>query len=523
MTFQRKLLLGFSLMALPALLVAGAAIRTNLLERAALRALGEDLARSRTYGELETAMFNQTETVWRYLTGMDPTARQEFDLNGDVIDYWLQRWRSELRPDEMGLANDVHNVQQEIRVASLHVFAVYDSGHREGAYRLAQQDIRDRLLPVLDNLNRDIYRRARESSVRGAYTHLADIVAVENRALVAILVLALATAFVASWLIARSLARPISQLREGMAVVGTGRLDYPIETRSSDEIGDLARAFATMTDNLRQSRADMDRLNTELEAKVAQLERTQAQLLHSERLASIGEMAAAVAHGIRNPLASLRAAAQLALRQAHLAAPRAHLGVIIGEVDRLDRRVSHLLNFSRPAPVHQMRESVARLIEDLTPPFIELLRERQITLEVEVAPSLPDVRVDPMQVEQALVEILSNALDAMPTGGHLRIAARADTGDDGPGVEIEIADTGVGIPAHVMPSIFDPFFTTRPEGTGLGLAVAKRFIEQNGGQLAIVSAPAAGTTIRIRLPAAPDDDAPPASSATASSTSTKST
>ena len=241
MTFQRKLLLGFSLMALPALLVAGEAIRTNLLERAALRALGEDLARSRTYGELETAMFNQTESVWRYLTGMDPNARHEFELSGDVIEYWQQRWRSELHPDEAGLANDVRELQRQIRISSLHVFAVYDSGQHEAAYRLAQADLRDRLLPMLDDLNRNIYRRARESSVRGAYAHLADIVADENRALVAILVLALATAFVASWLIARSVARPISELREAMAVVGTGRLDYPIAVHSPDEIGDLVR------------------------------------------------------------------------------------------------------------------------------------------------------------------------------------------------------------------------------------------------------------------------------------------
>ena len=169
---------------------------------------------------------------------------------------------------------------------------------------------------------------------------------------------------------------------------------------------------------------------------------TQAQLLQSERLASIGEMAAAVAHGIRNPLASLRAAAQLALRQAHLPAPREHLGVIIGEVDRLDRRVSHLLNFSRPAPVHQMRESVARLVEDLTPPFTELLKERHIALDVQVAPGLPDVRIDPMQVEQALVEVVSNALDAMPAGGKLRITASAAPIGGNPGVVIEIADTG---------------------------------------------------------------------------------
>ena len=216
-------------------------------------------------------------------------------------------------------------------------------------------------------------------------------------------------------------------------------------------------------------------------------------------------MAAAVAHGIRNPLASLRAAAQLALRQASLPAPREHLGVIIGEVDRLDRRVSHLLNFSRPAPVHQLRESVARLIDDLTPPFTELLKERRIALVVDDTSGLPDVRIDPMQVEQALVEIVSNALDAMPGGGTIRITAATGTGADAAGIVVQIADTGVGIPEHVMPSVFDPFFTTRPEGTGLGLAVAKRFIEQNGGRLEIASTPGVGTTIRLWLPAALDD------------------
>jgi signal transduction histidine kinase len=110
-----------------------------------------------------------------------------------------------------------------------------------------------------------------------------------------------------------------------------------------------------------------------------------------------------------------------------------------------------------------------------------------------------------MQVEQALVEIVSNALDAMPGGGTIRITAATGTGADATGIVVQIADTGVGIPEHVMPSVFDPFFTTRPEGTGLGLAVAKRFIEQNGGRLEIASTPGVGTTIRLWLPAALDD------------------
>jgi signal transduction histidine kinase len=217
-------------------------------------------------------------------------------------------------------------------------------------------------------------------------------------------------------------------------------------------------------------------------------------------------MSAAVAHGIRNPLASLRAAAQVAMRHPESAATREHMSLIIEEVDRLDRRVSHLLSFSKPAPFHPLRENVSRLIEDLLPPFGELLREHGVALELALAPNLPDVRVDPMQLEQALVEIVSNALDAMPHGGTLRMAARAEnspSNDDGDEatVVVEIVDSGVGIPERVLASVCEPFFTTRAEGTGLGLAIAKRYIEQNGGSFDISSIATVGTTARIRLPA----------------------
>jgi signal transduction histidine kinase len=503
MTFRRKLLLGFSFMILPALFIGAEAIHTNTLERAALEDLGQHMARNRSYAELEDAMFNQTETVWRFLTGMDPTARQEFRLNGDVIDYWQQRWRSELGPDETGLADTVHAIHVQIEAVAGHVFALYDSGQHVAAYHLAQRELRDRLLPILAGVNRDIYRRVREASVRGAYARLTDILAAERRAQLAILVVALGAGLLTAWLISRGLARPISRLSRAMSVAETGDLTFPIDVQSSDEIGDLARAFARMTDHIRQSRADMIRLNTELEAKILLLERAQAQLVQSERLASIGEMSAAVAHGIRNPLASLRAAAQLALRHTEPGAPREHLTAIIDEVDRLDKRVSHLLSFSRPAPFHPLQESVARLIEELVPTVSELLRERRVSLQVDLAAALPPVRVDPMQLEQALLEIISNALDAMPEGGRLRIEARPGDGQDRPAaVAIEIADTGAGIPAHVLPSVCQPFFTTRPDGTGLGLAIAKRFIEQNGGRLEISSTQGAGTVVRIRLPAA---------------------
>jgi two-component system, NtrC family, sensor kinase len=478
-TFQRKLLFGFSLMVLPALLVGAEAIRSNALERRALTALGESMARTRTYAELETAMFDQTELVWRYLSGLDATARHEFELTGEVVNYWQDRWRDELHPEEMGLADGVAAIQRQIVAVSDSVFRLVDAGRREEGYRLAQRELKGRLQPALTRMNREIYRRARESSVKGAYSRLEEILAVEGRSLVAIIALALVAGLVASWAISRSLARPVAQLTRAMAVVGAGDLDHPIHATSRDEIGDLARALERMTAQLRESRE---------------------QLVQAEKLASIGEMSAAVAHGLRNPLASLRAAAQLVRRHPGAPSSTEHLDAIIDEVDRLDRRISHLLSFSRPAPFHPVSESLPRLIEELLPAVAQPLREQRVELEMAVPAALPQVRVDPMQLEQAILEIVSNALDAMPSGGKLRIGAFAGDGVAPGDVVVEVTDTGGGIPEAVLASVCEPFFTTRQEGTGLGLAIAKRYVEQNGGRLEILSRPGEGTTVRVRLP-----------------------
>jgi signal transduction histidine kinase len=482
-TLQRKLLLGFSLMVLPALLVGLQAIRTNTLERGTLERLGQRLAHSRTYAEVEDAMFNQTQVVWRYLSG-DPAARKEFPLTEQVVDYWLDRWAAGLPPDERKLAEGVRTIEADIRVVARRVFQLYDSGHRDAAYLTARQQLVERLQPALAGVNREIYRQARELSVQRALAQVEQIVEAKRRVLWTIIVLAAVAGLVASWLISRSLVRPLNELRQAMAAVGAGDLDRAIEPRSRDEIGELARAFARMTEQLRQSHA---------------------QLVQSEKLASIGQMAAAVAHGLRNPLASLRAAAQLAWHRVEAPAAREQLDAIVEQVDRLDNRIAHLLTFSRPAPFHPLRERVPALVAGALSGFTELLRQRRIALAVDVPATLPEVRVDPMRLEQALTEIVSNALDAMSPpsadGGRLAISARPENGARGSGVTLEIADSGGGIPAEILPNLCEPFFTTRPEGTGLGLAIAKRYVEEAGGRLEITSVVGRGTTVRIWLPA----------------------
>src|SRR5216110_1339880 len=476
-------------MVLPTLLVGIQAIRTNALERGTLETLRQRLAHSRTYAEVEDAMFNQTQVVWRYLSG-DPAAKREFPLTEQVVDYWLDRWAAGLPPGDIKLADGVRKIERDIRAVAGRVFTLYDSGQRQAAYLTARQEIVERLQPALATVNREIYRQAREFSVQRAVTQVEGIVEAERRVLWAISLLALMAGLVASWLISRGLTRPISELRAAMAVVGAGDLDRAIQPRSKDEIGDLARAFGQMTEQLRQSRA---------------------QLVQSEKLASIGQMAAGVAHGLRNPLASLRAAAQLAQHRVEgpPAAAREQLSAIIEQVDRLDLRIAHLLTFSRPAPLRPLRESVRTLVDGALSGFAELLRQHRVELAVTVPPTLREIRVDPMRLEQALTEIISNALDAMSDGGRLEIAARSDNGAGGAdGVLLEIADSGPGIPAEILPNLCEPFFTTRPEGTGLGLAIAKRYVEETGGRLDIVSRIGQGTRVRIWLPIASGDAAP---------------
>jgi signal transduction histidine kinase len=490
-------------MVLPALLVGAEAIRSNVLEQRALATLGDRLGRNRTYAELETAMFDQTEVVWRYLSGMDPGAKHEFVLAGDVVQIWYDRWRAELGPEDATLADQVGAIQQQFVTVGDSVFRIFDAGHQREAYQLARTALRERLQPALTALNRQIYRRTRESSVAGAYARVNAIVAEERRTLTVILLVSVALGLVAAWFLARSLARPLSELQRAMTVVGAGDLDHPIAVTTTDEIGQLAGAFSRMTENLRQSRAEMVRLNDELAGKVEQLERAQAQLVQSEKLASIGEMSAAVAHGLRNPLASLRASAQLVLRHPGSPAAGEQLQAILDEVDRLDRRITHLLAFSRPAPFRPIPQRVTALVQEVLPAFTERLRNQGVTLDLQIPDDLPEIRADTMKLEQALVELISNALDAMPGGGSLSLVAAVAPGTgEARGVALEVRDTGRGILPEALASVGQPFFTTRAEGTGLGVATARRFVEQHGGRLDLTSTAGAGTTVRLWVPAA---------------------
>jgi len=247
-----------------------------------------------------------------------------------------------------------------------------------------------------------------------------------------------------------------------------------------------------------------------IDEQQANLLKMQTELIASQRMAGVGEMAAAVAHGIGNPLSSIRAAAQVAMLEAGTETGAAvngrmkeSLQNIMHQVDRVQKRMQGLLNFAKPMEPHPAPVDTNALVHDV----VETLRSRFSNAEVasflELDESLPKIELDANHMEQVFMGLITNAIEATPKGGRITVRTRA-LGNNGKvsGVEVSIEDTGNGIPVENRERVFEPFFTTKPHGTGIGLALAKKFVERNGGTIAISESNTAGTKINITLPSA---------------------
>lgn len=230
------------------------------------------------------------------------------------------------------------------------------------------------------------------------------------------------------------------------------------------------------------------------------IRRTQAELVQAERLAAVGELAAAVAHGIRNPLAGIRATAQVAREDLGESAELAEsLDDIIAEADRLERRVRTILDVARPAEPTTIPVDLGRFLRE----FEEGMRRRLpagVTLTLDAPPELPPVVCDLVQLDEVIETIVVNAVEAMGARGAIRLGARLESASGvGRRAVITVADSGPGIEAGARGRLFDLFFTTKPAGTGVGLAMAKRLVERQGGTIEVESSAGHGATFSIRL------------------------
>jgi signal transduction histidine kinase len=287
-------------------------------------------------------------------------------------------------------------------------------------------------------------------------------------------------------------------IRQGVRdLASAGRFDRALRStaerrvtvRTGDELESLALAFNQMAQALDES------LKT--------IRNQENELLRKEKLASVGQLLAALAHDIKNPLGVIRSSAQLVLDDHQSEAVKREVAqYVIEEVDRLTNRINHFLRFARQKPPEARPVAVKALLEAALQEWRALGAGSSIAEEVSIASDVPDLMVDPDQVKEALVNLLINAREAMPQGGTLTITASMEGKSGAPAtVVVRIVDTGCGISPEHLKQIFDPFFTTKDLGTGLGLTNAKRLVEQNGGQLTINSQEGKGTEVVLRLPA----------------------
>jgi signal transduction histidine kinase len=265
--------------------------------------------------------------------------------------------------------------------------------------------------------------------------------------------------------------------------------------------------YASLFWIVRMAGRRIDEQHAALEQRNRELRDIQGQLVEAERMAAIGEVVTAVAHGIRNPLANIRAAAQVAaLDETESGRPRSrHLASVMGEVDRLDARLKELFQLVRPAERRDGVVDVNAVLRGALDLMAGRIAMRGLTVSDHRHPQLPAIRGDAILLEQTFLSLIGNAIEAIPEGRPGVITLRTGTRDDPsePMVFVEVQDTGVGLAPEEASRIFEPFYTTKAQGTGLGLALARKFTQAQGGSISVESRPAAGAVFRVTLPASP--------------------
>jgi len=278
--------------------------------------------------------------------------------------------------------------------------------------------------------------------------------------------------------IQRWLVKPLDEIGRSTAIISTGDLEHRILVKAQDELGKLAASINRMASALQE---------------------IQGRLVQSERLAAIGELSSYIAHNIRNPLASVRSAAQVSLEDlGDSESVQETLHDIIYAVDKLEGWVRNLLSYIRPITLTRAPQNINRLIQDVIALLKPKLEEKELHLLLNFWEGMPDLVLDEEHMEQVFSAMITNAVEASPYGGCLRITSQVE--DGGKRMAVAISDNGAGIPPEALQKVCDPYFTTKPNGVGLGLTMARKIVEAHGGAIGIMSSKGEGTTVTIHLP-----------------------
>jgi two-component system NtrC family sensor kinase len=298
-----------------------------------------------------------------------------------------------------------------------------------------------------------------------------------------------------SWFLARGVTRPVKRLVQASRRLALGDLDTRVELDSKDEMGQLGETFNMMAASVKESDRKLR-------------ETTQRKLMESEKLATIGRLAAGVAHEINNPLTAVMTFSHLMLEDSGQDDPRREdLELVIHETTRCRDIVRKLLDFSRERKPEKRFVGINSLIEQTLSILTTQAMFHDIKVVKKLAQDLPNTTVDPAQIQQVITNIIINAAEAMAEGGTLSVETRLV--QDGKFIEMRFTDTGVGIDEEGIGKLFDPFYSTKEKGTGLGLSVTYGIVKSHEGRIGVESRVGEGATITILLPVKAEVDVEP--------------
>jgi two-component system NtrC family sensor kinase len=302
---------------------------------------------------------------------------------------------------------------------------------------------------------------------------------------------------------ARRISRPLKTLEGVARQIANGDYRQEVAVDAPDEIRRLAGSISQMARKLEAEKTELEEFAATLEMKVEertdQIKKIHSQLYRSDKLASLGKLAAGVAHEINNPLTGILTNASLLVEDIAADDPRhADVEIIVKETIRCREIVKRLLDFAKQTKPQKRPTNINTLVETI----ILLVRNQTSFRGVEIvknlAPELPETLVDMDQIQQVLINIILNAAEAMTNGGTLHISSEG--AHDGESVLVKFADSGPGISEEIRERIFDPFFTTKEHGTGLGLSISYGIVELHGGSISVESTPGKGSTFTVQLP-----------------------
>ena len=434
--------------------------------------------------ELLAALVMQKGFVTYYFLKNDQEWLDKLHTHHETFMSWIQRARDTDQGREAhAILNEIETRYLRYAYARDQVITLYKKGLREQGAELHWL-VREQFFTLADLCRK--YKELHRASISATMAELNDRQQATTRTATALLICSLILAGLLGFLIFERVLKPIRRLiRETESPL---RLD-----RFEDEISSLTLRMHQLVNNVDQTRTKLQESREHLQQK--------------EKLATVGKLAAGVAHSVRNPLTSVKMRL-FSLQRSLALSPiqKEDFEVIAEEIRHIDTILSNFLEFSRRPKLRTQPCNPSEIVTGALQLMHHRLKSYGIEIRRETAP-LQDSLLDPEQLKEVLVNLLENSCEAMPEGGTITIEEQSGVAQPLGHISlIRLIDTGPGIPEEVRTKVFDPFFSTKEEGTGLGLSIARRIVEDHGGWLNVSSKEGRGTTFSISLPAAPAPD-----------------